>query len=1220
MASLKWESELMRNQKHAQLLSPESSFDVIQTPTGAAYLSISTDHSFYVTREVLASNTGWQRLNQSDSLTQHAGQDASKVKLFATSQNPETLDFDVALVITSAAGVDSLYLSPDNKAESLSSASWPGLIWTPVPFDAEGIQLPSGGLRIADVFLMLIPADSGSAKAYFVDMEREPGNALRLLDRYYISPTPATGSLHWNRHKLAIDLQAGSVSSYVGRRSHDRVAGVYTFGMISKIQQLIFAPQYNVYRRDIAPASARLLLPAGTTSVTPCLDADGSTNLFVAAREGIFVFAADNQGDFANPALIINDDPDTEILRSVRRLSAFSMGGRTTLCALNAQSDLVVTSCATGSESMSSAWTPPMAVLTEVENFSFYVGAARTNIVLFAQVSGQDIVQLTEDTGTSCWAARRIALPPLSIDNVHEFHSFTTQINITDEDGGAMPETIVSIKAVTAGAVYINNKYYAPSPDAPLLVSSDAAGSIIIIQETENLEAISFKVAIPDKPATETLVSPAAKMLSKLSGIKTGDDLAGIQIPTGHGSETKPLLTSDISAEARDDIATAMARLLEIHQSLPDDGSVQPTKLRSRRLQATPVAVPEEPEDDNSWGISFEHGALRYHEGDHAAHFLTHSKPGHVLGESQSPVHLGDIGSYIKAKAGAFFRWARHLVDSIKDVLFKAIDGVWHFVCRIAQKTYAVVLDCWHAVAGAFEFVFRQISIFFQDVVAWLGFIFNWDDILRTHLVMKNIFVQYGNSLVSQIDNMEEKMDKAFTAIEGKMSTWAAMSETGAGADPISKHQKKAANAPNRNLPQAHWAVNHAANGLGSAETSYTPQQSGLLADLERQVDVIIGLVKNEAEAVQKAALQLKEEVVDNFGKLSPVQALKKILAIAGILITKTARNVLLGLVDLVKFVLDGFLKLLHAPIKIPILSKLYYTVTKGCELSVIDLFCLIAAIPVTVVHKLLCGGRTPFPDNAQVQAIIKAKTWGDLQTAVVTPAALKQPNGHRVHAGHDVVDGTLKGDGLVSKSILTTIQASANIAAPLAALVVVVLDSEMARNANVGSMAAFAVGAQLVLILPNIVAALGLEKPPLLLKKDSWALPMNTAVTALAVVKVAVDASAIGKREEYDGVASKVLECLLQLVWFAPSVGFIMDAVELTPEEKAEGEKEVQPSDWVSLLGAICCVVEGACYALLVKNSPPVLKAVGKVGYKAALMSYGGCSFLYGTLLLSGH
>jgi hypothetical protein len=34
---------------------------------------------------------------------------------------------------------------------------------------------------------------------------------------------------------------------------------------------------------------------------------------------------------------------------------------------------------------------------------------------------------------------------------------------------------------------------------------------------------------------------------------------------------------------------------------------------------------------------------------------------------------------------------------------------------------------------NAVEFVFSKIEVFFEDLIKWLGFIFQWGDILRTH-------------------------------------------------------------------------------------------------------------------------------------------------------------------------------------------------------------------------------------------------------------------------------------------------------------------------------------------------------------------------------------------------------------------------------------------------------------------------------------------------------
>jgi hypothetical protein len=53
-------SELMKNQKHASVMSPDTNFAVLQTADGdSIFFSTGTDHVLYVTREVRQSQTGW---------------------------------------------------------------------------------------------------------------------------------------------------------------------------------------------------------------------------------------------------------------------------------------------------------------------------------------------------------------------------------------------------------------------------------------------------------------------------------------------------------------------------------------------------------------------------------------------------------------------------------------------------------------------------------------------------------------------------------------------------------------------------------------------------------------------------------------------------------------------------------------------------------------------------------------------------------------------------------------------------------------------------------------------------------------------------------------------------------------------------------------------------------------------------------------------------------
>lgn len=272
-----YETELMKNQKHADVMAPDGAFEVLQTPEGdALFFSIGTDRIFYVTRELRASQTGWAKIDLSNALSKNHAGAAVAVKAFTLSQNPQTLAVDLALVLT-VAGADFLYLSLNNfnQADAWSA----GVNWTVIPFDAAKLKAPSP-LTIADVYLLNIPSVDGSSavQVCFVDVLRSPSDPLKLLDRYYIQPRSTPSSTpQWVRHTLAADLAAGSISSCLGHRTDDYVPGMYTFGTIATKRELICTPQYNYFRPAVAPNTALLTLPDGATAIASALNGAGDS-------------------------------------------------------------------------------------------------------------------------------------------------------------------------------------------------------------------------------------------------------------------------------------------------------------------------------------------------------------------------------------------------------------------------------------------------------------------------------------------------------------------------------------------------------------------------------------------------------------------------------------------------------------------------------------------------------------------------------------------------------------------------------------------------------------------------------------------------------------------------------------------------------------------------------------------------------------------------------
>lgn len=587
-----YESELMKNQEHADVMSPDVAFEVIYATNGdALFFSVGTDKVFYVTREVRESTVGWDRVDLSSSISNSHSGAAVAAKTFAITLNPNTQSFDVALIVT-IAGSDWLYVSPDNSG---SPDAWKGEInWTAIPFDASGISPPTP-FAIADVYLMQIPSGDGleTTQNFFIDIVRNPYDPLQALDRYYIQ---LGCSPQWYRHTLPADMSAGSVHSCLGMRTNDYCPGIYTFGKIGGSQQLLFTPQYNVWSKTVPPRSARLEPPNGAGAIASALNSDGLTNLFVSGSSGLYVFAPDKQHDQDDPALAITNS----VFAGTSSLSAATAGSRTAVWALNGQGDLIYASCPAGSETKSDAWTAPIAICTGAEDFAFYLNpySLAAHNVLFAHVSGQKMLILKQDPTTGTWSQGSILLPSTDLNDVAEFWSFTTHVQTTDDAGRAAPNTPVTLTSTTAVTLYVNAVYHILSPGVGVQVTADETGVLTVVQRTESLRASCFTVASTDIPSVLVAVNPMAKLLQILGTIKSGDDLGNVQITTASG-KTQPLLSPSLSEKAKNDAANAIGQLVQVSASVPADGSRQSS-------QASTSYIP----NASFLGISIDFGSL----------------------------------------------------------------------------------------------------------------------------------------------------------------------------------------------------------------------------------------------------------------------------------------------------------------------------------------------------------------------------------------------------------------------------------------------------------------------------------------------------------------------------------------------------------------------------------------------------------------------------------
>lgn len=347
-------------------------------------------------------------------------------------------------------------------------------------------------------------------------------------------------------------------------------------------------------------------------------------------------------------------------------------------------------------------------------------------------------------------------------------------------------------------------------------------------------------------------------------------------------------------------------------------------------------------------------------------------------------------------EAGDFFRMIKHAVEdqvnSFKVVLKES--GLYQAIAIIGNKIYSAWLDCKAAVAQACEFVLDKIRVGINELVAWLGFLFEWKSIVRTHRVMKNFIKQYTAQATGKIGTLETTVASGFDKLEDKLNTWVGITDPGTKIGTTMQ-----STSTGHDAPQSHWGLQQLKSNLHNAAESSVIGSIALGA-ADSVLSELGDFINDEEKIIHDTIDQVKTQIVEVFAGLTPVQVIQRLAGIIGDAVLKTAKSIVVKAIDLIKMVFEAVVNSLDAPIEIPIISPFYEKIT-GDKLSILDLMVLVAAIPATVIHKIITS-KEPFPDNATTNALTSAKDWASLKNIIMptkpTPKLLKA-NGSIVRA-----------------------------------------------------------------------------------------------------------------------------------------------------------------------------------------------------------------------------
>jgi hypothetical protein len=81
---------------------------------------------------------------------------------------------------------------------------------------------------------------------------------------------------------------------------------------------------------------------------------------------------------------------------------------------------------------------------------------------------------------------------------------------------------------------------------------------------------------------------------------------------------------------------------------------------------------------------------------------------------------------------------------------------------------------------------------------------------------------------------------------------------------------------------------------------------------------------------------------------------------------------------------MEGVLDILNAKLDIPVISPLYKIFAED-DLTMLDLVCLVAAMPVTFIYKLVKKDKAPFPDDDDTKALLAATDFNSIANLCFT-------------------------------------------------------------------------------------------------------------------------------------------------------------------------------------------------------------------------------------------
>lgn len=618
---------------------------------------------------------------------------------------------------------------------------------------------------------------------------------------------------------------------------------------------------------------------------------------------------------------------------------------RVAVWAVDANGSLFQTSNGQGA---TAGWSTPTLMHQHVAQIAPRRNARRRASELFLTTSDNStIAYLWQDPDSTSWQNSDLTLPALNA--TQQFACYTTVARFTDAQGAPIVGAEVRLNASEWTWALVNGYWMAVDDDSahPVSLKTDNQGAVTLINKVSDLGTAVFRFNADFLPG-QVLADPSTEVRTKLA-----DKLANSDLSTWQRADGTPVVPPGTDPALVSQVQDTLKQLLESAGSLPPDGSSADgtSAAKTVSLAATPRLF-----RPVSFGV------------------------------------IGDVTNAIETAAGDVLQALESAGEALYNyVLQPIVEGATtlvKFFVQIGEQVLTFVVRTISELMQLVSWLFQQLKLVIEDLIALIGFLFSWDDILDTHVVLREAGLAALDKLQAKLRGAGPQIEKFFNELIAQLPGLAASPVVAQSGGTNLATLPGQVPDPARSQSMATQAAFFSSPGGSFA--SYQLEHGGIFQadpvpgnDIAQAIADFMNTVITAVKDVGTGLTALVQGVVNLYqtGQLTLENLVKLLLTDTAATVLATVRDVLVGacevIGDLVAVTQDAMTRVVN----IPVLSGLYRMITNGSDPTVLDALALLLAIPSTLFYKVL-RGEAPFPGGKTPSFMAKTTAFSPLVLA----------------------------------------------------------------------------------------------------------------------------------------------------------------------------------------------------------------------------------------------